>query len=459
MTANAAAPVSYYWRQNGNLLPAVTTSNCVLANLQTTNSGNYSVVVSNAYGSVTSSIASLTVAPAPAYPLGQDILTDHPVGYWRLDETNGTLAHDYLAGNNGTYTPKVLIGQNGYNLVDTHKAARFGFLAASNSCVTNISADFATTGNGEFSVEAWVNGGAQTTDAGLITKGYGNGGEQFNLDCGGGSHAFRFFVRDAGGSAHVASSGVVPNNQWHHLVGVCDQANGHVYLYVDGVTAATTTIGTNAGILSSSVPAAFGARRSGAGTAYDFQFVGYMEEVAIYKYALSLSQVTAHFAAATNRAPNFFGDPFTVAGIVAGQTYSGTLATNASDPNGDTMSFSKVSGPAWLSVFSNGTLSGTPLSSDAGTNLFVMMVSDPAGLSSTATMNLAVAPAPAIVSSGVLLGNNLMLNWSGGIAPYQVQQATNLTNPFWENLGAPTSANGISVPATNDAAFYRVFGQ
>ena len=31
--------------------------------------------------------------------------------------------------------------------MDTHKAARFGFLAASNSCVTNIAVDFATGGN------------------------------------------------------------------------------------------------------------------------------------------------------------------------------------------------------------------------------------------------------------------------------------------------------------------------
>jgi hypothetical protein len=232
-----------------------------------------------------------------------------------------------------------------------------------------------------------------------------------------------------------------------------------LYLYVDGVTAATTTIGTNTGILSSSLPATFGARQSGSATAYDLQFVGYMEEVAIYKYALSLGQVAAHFAAATNRAPTFVSNPFSVPGIVAGQSYSGTLATNASDPNGDTMSFSKTSGPAWLNVFSNGTLSGTPFSGDTGTNVFVMMVSDPAGLSSTATMNLAVAAAPAIVSSAALQGTSLMLNWSGGIPPYQVQQATNLTNPVWENLGAPTSANGISVPATNGTAFYRVFGQ
>ncbi|EEF57646.1 glycoside hydrolase family 76 protein [Pedosphaera parvula] len=459
MSVNAALPVSYFWSLNGTPISIGASSTLKLTNLQPTNSGNYTVVVSNAFGSVTSSIASLTVVSSPTYPLAQTILADHPLGYWRLDETSGTVAHDYISGNNGIYSSKVLLGQTGDNLVDTHKSARFGFLATSNSCVTNIIADFATTGNATFSVEAWVNGGSQTTDAGLITKGYGNGGEQFNLDCGGGGHAFRFFVRDASGATHAAVSSVVPNNQWHHLVAVCDQVNGHVYLYVDGVNAASGTIGVNTGLLGSALPVSIGARQSGAATADDLQFVGYMEEVAIYKYALSSNQVTAHFVTATNRAPKFFSDPFAVAGITAGQSYSGTLATSASDPNGDTMTFTKVNGPAWLSVSGNGGLSGTPVSSDTGTNVFLMKVTDPGGLSSTATMNLPVAAAPAIASSAVLQGTNLMLNWSGGIAPFQIEQATNLINPVWVSFGAATSANSLSVPATNGAAYYRIRGQ
>ena len=35
--------------------------------------------------------------------------------------------------------------------MDTHYAARFGYLAASNSCVTNISVDFSTSANAVFS--------------------------------------------------------------------------------------------------------------------------------------------------------------------------------------------------------------------------------------------------------------------------------------------------------------------
>jgi hypothetical protein len=459
VVANAALPVSYYWCLNGNILPLATSSTFRLGNLQITNSGSYTVVVSNSFGAVTSSILSLAVVAAPAYPFGQAVLTDHALGYWRLDESSGTVAHDYVAGSNGTYTAKVLLGQPGNKLLDTHNAARFGYLAASNSCVTNIPVDFATAGNATFSMEAWVNGGTQTTDAGLVTKGYGNGGEQFNLDCGGGSHAFRFFVRDAGGNAHLATSTVVPNNQWHHLVGVCDEINGHVYLYVDGTNAAQTAIGTNNGILSSAFPASIGSRQSGAGTAYDNQFVGYMEEVAIYRYALSSNQMLSHYAAATNRPPAFLSNPLTLASGNAGQLYSATLATNAMDPNGDTITFAKVSGPAWLNVAANGSLGGTPFSSNVGTNVFVVSATDPGGLSSTATMNLTVMAAPPIIVSTVLQGNGMMLNWAGGIAPYQVQMTTDLISSAWQNLDAPINVNNLLVPLTNGTAFYRVSGQ
>ena len=459
VVVNAALPVSYSWRRNGTTIPSATNPTFQLGNLQTTNSGNYSVIVSNAFGAVTSSIVSLTVVTAN-YPFRQAVLADHALSYWRLDETNGTIAHDYMGGNNGAYSSRVLLGQTGDKLLDTHYAARFGSLSTTNSCVTNIALDFSTaTGNGGFSVEAWVNGGSQTTDAGLAAKGYGGGGEQFNLDCGGGSHGFRFFVRDAGGAAHVASSSVLPNNQWRHVVGVCDQSNGAVRLYVDGASVAQGTITPYTGLLTSASPVSIGSRQSGAATSYDNQFVGYMEEVAIYGYPLSSNQVLAHFLTATNRAPTFLINPFTVTNANAGQSYSANLATNATDPNGDAITFGKVSGPAWLSVANNGSLAGTPLSPDAGNNAFTVRVTDPGGLFSTATMNLVVVPAPPIVITAVLQGNDFLLNWTGGIAPYQVQSSTNLISTDWQNLGAPIGANSLSISPSNSAAFYRIFGQ
>jgi predicted alpha-1,6-mannanase (GH76 family) len=458
VAANAAMPVSYQWRLNGVAISEATNATYQLANLQTNHSGNYTVVLSNAFGVVTSSVAALTVAPPPTYPFGQAVLAAGPLGYWRLDELGGTVARDYVGTNNGTYS-NVQLGQPGHRLVDTHTSARFGLLSANNSCVTNINLDFATTGNAVFTVEAWVNGGAQTTDAGLVTKGFGSGGEQFNLDCGGPGRAFRFFVRERYGTARLATSSVVPNNQWYHLVAVCDQPNGFVRLYVNGNQAAQGSITPNAGLLSSAAPVSIGSRQAGLGSAYNNQFSGFMQEVAIYGYALSPAQVLAHYQTATNRAPVFHSNPFTVATANAGQSYSGTLTTHVSEPNGDPITYAKLGGPAWLSLSSGGNLGGTPLSADVGTNTFIVRATDASGLTSFATMNLAVMAAPPLIMSGNWQSEGLLLSWSGGIAPYQVQQATNVLDPIWQNIGPLSGANNLLVPRTNPAAFYRVYGR
>ena len=161
-----------------------------------------------------------------------------------------------------------------------------------------------------------------------------------------------------------------------------------------------------------------------------------------------------------NGAPSFTANPFSLPEILAGQTISGTIATNATDPNPtDILTFAKVSGPAWLNVATDGTLSGTPLSPDAGPNSFVVSVTDPGNLSNTATMNILVQGAPPIVTSLTVQTNQLLLSWSGGIGPYQVQQATDLGNLVWQNLGGLVSSNSVALSPTNDGAFFRVVGQ
>jgi hypothetical protein len=161
-----------------------------------------------------------------------------------------------------------------------------------------------------------------------------------------------------------------------------------------------------------------------------------------------------------NGAPSFNRDPFSEAPIVAGQAYTGSLTTDASDPNpADVLSFTKLSGPAWLSVAGNGALSGTPLSGDVGTNAFTVKVNDPRNLSAQATMNIAVAPAAAIVAALSAQGANLQLNWSGGIAPYQVQVNTNLLGADWQDWGGAINGTNATIVPVNPQEFYRVKGQ
>lgn len=459
VVANAALPVSYYWRTNGVMLPGATAATLNLLNLQSNNAASYSVLVSNAYGSVLSSAASLTIVP-PNYPYAQLVLAANPVGYWRLDELSGTTAFDCVGSNNGTYN-NTQLGQPGYNLVDTHKSARFGFLSTQNSYVGGIPIDFGSSANQSFTVEAWVKGPVPSTDAGLITKGTGSGGEQFNLDCGAGGHAYRFFVRKDDGGVVGANSNVLPNNQWQHVVGVLNRAAGYVAIYVNGVSNASNTTfpkDNYRGLLRTNSPMTIGARQGGT-TTYNFQFGGYMQDVAVYNYALSPGQILSHYLAATNRAPVFAANPFSRPDVVAGQNYSGTLAGEATDPNGDAVTYSKISGPTWLLVAGNGLLAGMPLTPAVGANSFVVRATDPGGLFTNATMNLNVQAAPPILLDVTRQDPDLMLNWTGGISPYQVQVTTNLDTPTWQNVGVPVSSGSLLVTPSNAAGFYRVRGQ
>jgi Immunoglobulin I-set domain len=64
LTVTGTAPLSYQWRFNGGDLPGKTTSNLVLFNVQLTNTGDYTVVITNLAGAVTSQVARL-VFPGP----------------------------------------------------------------------------------------------------------------------------------------------------------------------------------------------------------------------------------------------------------------------------------------------------------------------------------------------------------------------------------------------------------
>ncbi len=64
--AGGSPPLSYQWSFNGTNIIGATGALCTLSNVQLSQAGNYSVVVTNFSGSVTSSIAQLTVAPLPA---------------------------------------------------------------------------------------------------------------------------------------------------------------------------------------------------------------------------------------------------------------------------------------------------------------------------------------------------------------------------------------------------------
>ena len=101
-----------------------------------------------------------------------------------------------------------------------------------------------------------------------------------------------------------------------------------------------------------------------------------------------------------NLAPRFISDPIRkVTAAENGVLYTGqTVATEASDPDaGGTLTFTKLDGPSWLSVASDGALSGTPDvgGADEGANYFTVQVADNHGATIQAKLQLdVVEPTP-----------------------------------------------------------------
>src|SRR5258706_11391825 len=60
-SANGTAPFSYQWQFNGANIGGATDTSLSLSNVQPADAGNYTVVVTNSAGSVTSAVAVLTV--------------------------------------------------------------------------------------------------------------------------------------------------------------------------------------------------------------------------------------------------------------------------------------------------------------------------------------------------------------------------------------------------------------
>ncbi|MCX6947607.1 MAG: immunoglobulin domain-containing protein [Verrucomicrobia bacterium] len=88
--AGIPSPLTYQWYKNGTAIPAGTNPNLIILPLTIAEAGNYSVVVSNSYGVVTSSIASLTVNKAT--PIITVAPTATPIAYGQ------TLAFSTLSG-------------------------------------------------------------------------------------------------------------------------------------------------------------------------------------------------------------------------------------------------------------------------------------------------------------------------------------------------------------------------
>jgi len=288
VTANSVVQPYYQWRLNGTNLANANGSFLSLSNLQFADAGSYTVVVTNAYGAVTSSPAILTV-----YPLPPPDVTNNQIAYWKYDETSGYAAYD--SSGNGQTATLYGFANNPAQWVTGAIGGALQFNADGSAADTVASPGEGISDNGlfdfstgkKFSLTCWVKGSFfQSNVVGIIAKGTGDGGEQYCVDLTGGN--YRFFVRDSGGVSHALVSDAGPDGLWQHLACVFNATNGIMGIYVDGSLA--NVMPPPLSLLSNQHEISIGNRQPSTG-AYAGPWTGAIDDVHIYNRDLNSGDV------------------------------------------------------------------------------------------------------------------------------------------------------------------------
>ena len=448
-----APPLRYEWLTNGVAVDGATNASFTFTNCQFDGPTNFTCVVSNSYGEVSNTwLAVYVPAPVAAYP--QTVLASQPAGFWRLNETDnalnngnaGVICNDYQGGNNGIYT-NVALGQTGYDPSEpTETSAWFGQGAVFYSYVNPIQGlDFATASgaNAEFAVEAWANCGTGGAGGGpVITQGTNGANEAFALGLDTATTPnYQFYIRSANGTVYKADSTIpAADFAWHHLVGVCDEANGKVSLYVDGKLAASTNVPALSGLYEAGAPVSIGGEyRSTAGN--NLQFFGYIDDVAAYKYALSAAQVADHYLAVPgNSIPVSFVPPTPPANAVF--QANTTLTIPATVTGGPPLGY------YWTNVTAGGIL-GSGQSSVSGSLDATLTIPNP-------SPNLSGDQLEVVVTNAISSANLFVTLFSPappGPLPYTdpILYSNYFNGGTWSIAGMPMTAANTLVGGTNTA--------
>ena len=157
-------------------------------------------------------------------------------------------------------------------------------------------------------------------------------------------------------------------------------------------------------------------------------------------------------------------DPVTASDAVVAQDYADTLEGKAIDEHDDPITFEKIDGPDWLTVWPGGALGGTPLSVDLGTNTFTVSATDGVSIPDETTLTIVVGANPGGLEISInfdfndqnpLEGTDLMFgplhsnstNWNSSYVFGSPYESGVLASNLVDSSGAATTA-GISYSAS-----------
>ncbi len=265
---NAGVAQVEFWLYNGAPIPGASNMSLSMGNVQTASSGNYALVVSNLFGTATSSVATLTVNARACAPPNPGI-----VGWWP-GEGN---VRDVIGQSDGT-----LAGGAGYGSGEVGQTFAFGGSTQTFTVPAGTNWNFV---NNTSSLEFWVNftstSGRQPLAANLGASYY----QVWSLFLQDGTLQFQLAPGFNNPYNVVLAAWNPTPNQWHH-VALTQNGNLFFTLYTDGNPVAGGTSVNGASLLGNGLTGlSFGG------------FAGGLDEISIYNRELSYADVQAIYHA------------------------------------------------------------------------------------------------------------------------------------------------------------------
>jgi hypothetical protein len=328
-----------------------------------------------------------------------------PVAHWKLDDATGSTAID----SSGNEAHGTLDGPSWSTGLDGGAIAFDG-----NADIVTFGTAPSLSGQTDLTVSAWVKTTYTATGVILQQRGDGgyNGEYQLSLNANG---TVRFMLYGNGAYQYqFDTTQTVNDGAWHFIVAVRDGQNGYIYID-DNFTPAASASGTIRD-LDATIPVVLGKDDLDNNKVFN----GLIDDVRIYDVALSDQEVMnlyGSYPPAGNNAPVFTVDPVTKADATEDVAYTGqTLAGSATDADSDPLTYRKVSGSAWLSVATDGALSGTPGNGDIGFNSFGVEVFDDNGGTNSASLEITVIDPSVPVASFASSESTLLGTVSGSLS-------------------------------------------
>jgi hypothetical protein len=293
--ATGSVRMGYQWQFNSVDIPGATNAALTILNVQPTNAGTYSVIVTN-NGGTTNASATLTVLTPSGDSYEANVFADGPVAYYRLDESAGPMIRDRWGFNNGWASNNVVFGVSGALTNDANTAARWDGVTGTKGEVPYSP----MLNSNVFTVECWAraSGGAGSFRAAVSARNDIGPGTTYGYILYASAGNLWEFWSGVGGSGWAPVTGpAVTLGQWVHLVAIYDGTNK--WFYVNGVLY---------GVLATPfAPNTARQLRIGAGqnesNPGSFFFNGDVDEVACYGRALSQDRIFAHYTNAAGALP------------------------------------------------------------------------------------------------------------------------------------------------------------